>query len=238
LILRADGLPAQRLPQLEMAAHPALRVHHDQPERSTEQHESGTIGRVIQRIVLVPLDEGEVLLPALSVRWWDVVADAPREARLPAKTLRLQAAKAPPASPDAGPFVPATIARAMAIATILLLFALLGSRAYHEPLRDARSLLREACLSGDARAARAALIQWWTARSKGAPPPLLRQLGVHWSPAARAQLTALDAAVYGRHSWDGAEFWRRVRPWLRMSGRPRAAAAPTGKTFFRLQGMD
>jgi hypothetical protein len=234
LILRAEGLPAQRLPQLEMAGHPRLRVHHDHPELSTEHQASGTIGRLIQRIVLVPLDEGDVSLPALSLDWWDIEADVPRKALLAARTFRLRAALAPPAS-LAAPLVTPPIVRGMAILTALVLVALLWWRVRNEPLRDARRRLREACRAHDPRAARAALMHWWNAVSPHAPPPLVRSLGAAWDAAARTQLGALDAALYGKRAWDGNEFWRRVRPWLRKAPSRRAAPAPPLPPFFRLQ---
>ena len=234
LILRAEGLPAQRLPQLEMAAHPGLRVHHDKPELSTEHQASGTIGRSIQRIVLVPLDEGDVSLPALSVDWWDIEADVPRKALLAARTFRLRAALAPPAS-VAEPLVTPLIVRGMASLAALVLVALLWWRVRNEPLRGARRRLREACRANDARAARDALLQWRRVISRDAAPSLVRSVGAEWDAGARAQLGALDAALYGRRTWDGSEFWRRVRPWLRKADSRRVAPAPPLPPFFRLQ---
>jgi len=52
IILRVNGVPSQRLPRVEMTAQPGVRVHHDQPELATDHRESGTVGRVIQRIAL------------------------------------------------------------------------------------------------------------------------------------------------------------------------------------------
>jgi hypothetical protein len=237
IILRAHGVPGQRLPRVEMVAQPGLRVHHDQPELATDHHESGTVGRVIQRIVLVPLDDAEVILPVLAVQWWDVVADASRTATLPARKLRMQSAFSPaalPAAPDFSPAVP----RAIAAAFAMLLAVAVWWRVRREPLRDARKLLREACRKNDPSAARDALIRWRNAATPGAAPRLLRAIGRGWDDAARAQLGALDAALYGRHRWDGREFWRRVRPWLRRRLSSRAASAPLRPAFFKLQATD
>ena len=118
IILRAYGLPAQRLPRLEMAAQPGLRFHHDQPEFATEHRSNGTVGRVIQRIVVVPLDDAEVVVPVFGVPWWDVVADAPRTATLAARALRVQSVFSPaalPAPPDVSPAVPGTMAAVFAL---------------------------------------------------------------------------------------------------------------------------
>jgi hypothetical protein len=71
--------------------------------------------------------------------------------------------------------------------------------------------------------------------SGGAVPSLVRSVGVEWDAAARAQLGALDAALYGRRAWDGKEFWRRVRPLLRKAPSRRVAPASPPGPFFRLQ---
>jgi len=54
--------------------------------------------------------------------------------------------------------------------------------------------------------------------------------------AIRAQLAALDAALYGGGALDGKAFWRAVRPWVRRNPARRAAAVPPAlPPLFRLQ---
>ena len=228
IVLRAYGVPARRIPRVEMAALPGLRVHHDQPEFATEHRSGGTVGRVTQRIVLVPLDDAELVLPVLGVPWWDVVADAARLATLPARTLRLQSTFSPvalPAAPDVSPAVPRVMAAAFAL---LLAMALWWRASRSTPLRDA-------CLANDPRAARDALLEWWNGGSPAASLGLVQNIGRDWDASARAQLDALDAALYGGRGWNGREFWKRVRPWLRRSRSRRSSAAASPATFFRLQ---
>jgi hypothetical protein len=169
------------------------------------------------------------------VHWWDVEADMQRTAMLPGRTLQLRAALAPAAQPD--DFTP-PIAQALAAALALLLAGALWWRARRQPLRDARGQLREACRANDARAARDALIQWWNIVSAGSPPLLLRHIGSAWSEDARAQLGALDAALYAGRPWNGTEFWRRVRRSLRTRGPRRTRPARSLSPFFRLQAND
>ena len=233
IVLRAYGVPARRMPRVEMAAPPGLRVHHDQPEFATEHRSGGTVGRVTQRIVLVPLDDTELVLPVLGVPWWDVVADAARLATLPARTLRVQSTFSPvalPAAPDMSPAIP----RWMAAGFALLLAIAIWWRA-NQSLRDARNVLREACRANDPRAARDALVQWSNVDSPVAPFSVVQRIGRAWDASARAQLDALDAAIYGARGWNGKEFWRCVRPWLRKTSSRRGKAAASPATFFRLQ---
>lgn len=237
LVLRAEGLAAERLPRLEMAAQPALLAHHDLPELATEVLDSGTVGRRVQRIVLMPLAEGEAGLPALSVRWWDVATDAPRTATLAGRTLRLRAAIVPEV-PDEEPSGVSgrAVLRGFAAAIALLSVAVLWWYLRTQPLREARRQLRAACRRNQARAAHDALIEWWKAATPGAPVPLVRRIGDAWDAGARAQLGALDAALYGGGAWDGKAFWRCARPWLRGNAvRRRAPASPPLPSLFRLQ---
>ena len=235
--LRAEGLAAERLPRLEMGAQPALLAHHDLPELVTEYLAEGIEGRRLQRIVLMPLAEGEIELPALSVRWWDVAVDAPRTATLAGRTLRL----GPALVPDLPVEEPAGVSgRAMlhvfAAAITLLSLAVLWDHIRMQPLREIRQQLRAACRRNRAGEARNALIEWWKLVKPGAPVPIVLRIGAEWGAGARAQLAALDAALYGGSAWDGKAFWRQVRPWVRrrVARRP-AAASPALPPLFRLQ---
>lgn len=226
LVLRAEGLAAQRLPRLEMAAHPALRVHHDQPEFFTEYLASGMRGRRVQRIVLMPVGAASIALPELNVRWWDVADDVPRVASVPGRTLQLHAAIAPASlvpPPEEERISWRGVLR-WSLAAIVVI-GVLGFW-WHERTRaprEARKALRAACRRNDARAARDALRAW--SKAAGAPPAL-----------ERAQADALDAALYAGRAWDGRAFWRSARAQLRKrkgrrSAPPRSALPP----FFRLQ---
>lgn len=222
LVLRAEGLAAERLPRLEMAAHPALRVHHDQPVLQTEYLSSGTVGRRVQRIVLMPVGTGEVAVPELSVRWWDLEADAARVATLGARTLVLHAAIAPVAAPAQAEarFDGQGLLR-WSLLAILVMGALgLWRHERARARREARAALHAACRRNDARGARDALLAWESAvGAKAALEP--------------AQAQALDAALYADRAWDGKAFWRALRlakPKPRRAA-PRAPLPP----LFRLQ---
>lgn len=223
LVMVADGLAAERLPRLEMSASPAVRVHHDQPELATAYSESGSTGRRLQRIVLMPVGAGELALPELSVRWWDVQADLERVVTLPGRTLVLHSALAPVSAPAPAPPViePATLMRTFA--AIVLILAALSLWAYlrGEAVRDARAKLKAACWRNDARAARDALVEW--EKASGTQAVLDRR--------------ALDAALYAGRGWDGKAFWRSALPALRRAKAKARRAAPRAAlpALFRLQ---
>jgi hypothetical protein len=65
---------------------------------------------------------------------------------------------------------------------------------------------------------------------------LPQRIGAGWDAAARAQLAALDAALYGGGAWNGKAFWRAVRPWLRKRRLRVKVPAPAAlPPFYRLQ---
>lgn len=240
LVLRAEGLSADRLPRLETGSSPAVRVHQDQPELLTEYQESGMTGQRVQRTVLMPLSEGEIVLPALSVHWWDVTADAERVATLSARTLRLHPLIAPPSAPAQAPAIvsPASALRALGAVLLLLMGAALWLYLHGMARRDARAQLRAACRRNDARAARDALIEWWHAARPGEPAPLPQQMVAEWNADARVATSALDAALYAGRAWEGAAFWRAVGPWLRRRHVPRRLPArPARSPLFKLQAL-
>jgi hypothetical protein len=225
LVLHAEGLAAERLPRLEMPAHPALLVHHDQPEFVTEYLATGVKGRRVQRIVLLPVGEAAVTLPELNVRWWDVGADVPRVATLASRTLQLHAAIAPASvvPPAEEPVSPQSLLRVFAASILLLAALVLGWHLRTQARREARKKLRAACRANDAPGARDALLEW--GKAAGAPPAL-----------DAAQAGALDAALYGGGAWDGKAFWRAARRQLhKRKGRRTAPPRPGLPPFFRLQ---
>lgn len=235
VVIRADGLAAARLPRLALPGGPLLRVRADRPELATAPGPDGLQGESIQRFVLIPTGEGRVTLPPLRVEWWDVAADAPRSAEIAARTLTLHAAPVAAAPPETPPLL-SERARLRWIVSLLLVLsaALLVWHLRRQSVRDALNRLREACRDHDPRAARDALVEWWSGVRPHEPAPFLTAMGAGWDERARQQLAALDAALYASRAWDGEAFWQGVRPGLR-SRRSRRAAPPGPSPLFKLQ---
>jgi len=211
LVMRAEGLAAERLPRIEMASHSAMLVHHDQPQLKTEYLDDGMVGRRVQRIVLMPVGEGEVALPEVRVSWWDVKADSLKVAVVPGRTLSLNALIAPVAVVKEAPVdVPGLLqwlVLALAVLAAVWVWWLVRTR----DRRAARAKLKAACRGNDARGARDALLEW--SRATGAPASIVQ--AIRALQPVRVELAALDAALYGGRGWDGKAFWKAVRRQLR-----------------------
>ena len=105
--LRADGATAAQLPELALTGDGAQVFA--EPAQTAENFASGRPQVVLtRRFSIVPQHPGALRLQVAPVDWWDVAADAPRRAQVPAMTLdvapglgRYAAPAAPPAPVDA-----------------------------------------------------------------------------------------------------------------------------------------
>ena len=85
--LTAADLPSETLPPLPDAVPPGLRSYPEQPERTTETTPDGLSSSLTQSVALVPVEAGQMTLPAIRIHWWDTKADRERVAEIPEKTL-------------------------------------------------------------------------------------------------------------------------------------------------------
>ena len=198
LRLGATGLAGEQLPPLDLPELGPVRVYPDQPSIVTRAGRDAVHGEHVQRIAMVPGAAGALELPELRVQWWDVEADAPRTASIPARTLTVAAAPAtgetprpalagvPEAAgtPDPGHPLWQGLSGALAVAWLATLGALLrarrrlrrGGSAPPEPpapprnAAAARRRVLDACRAASPRAARGALLDWAGAAWPESPP--------------------------------------------------------------------
>ena len=256
LTIIAHGLPAESLPQDLLTLESAnLRIYADQPTRSNRFEGRQVIGRLEQRFAVIANRPGAIVLPAVSLKWWDVVSDRERQARLEARTLVVVAASTPTAGKESAErgliaaigsasgagarqwFWPVLSLSLLAVAIAAIswlqprIVAVLGSM-----LRRRRLMrrLQLCCLSNDAVATRGALLDWGRERWCGQAINGLHQIDNRiTSPELGAELESLDAALYSRHesNWCGQALWRQIAAENR---RARVAAQPPRKELPRL----
>ena len=104
--LSAQGLTGEQLPDLTPADVPGARVYPDPGHAQDEVTGEGIVGRREQRIAYVPERAGQLELPPVEVRWFDVRSGQPRTARLPGlevTVLPAPAGQTPPPAPAATP---------------------------------------------------------------------------------------------------------------------------------------
>ena len=100
LTLQATGLPAEALPiDLLSGEYSGYSIYADEPSRTTEiagepGHEQFQ-SRLQQRYAIILERSGEITLPALELRWWDLEQDIERIASLTATRMTVSAAEIP-----------------------------------------------------------------------------------------------------------------------------------------------
>lgn len=231
----AEGLAGAQIPPLPPPGGIGFQVQRLPAEASHEKGPGGVLGRRVERHLFLAGQAGAIDIPPLRLGWWDVAADGPRVAFLPARRLDIQAPRAlaavplpapPPETPREPEAVPvagrlAPVPGAVAIALGLALSIWLADRISSSPgvrnRRRRRAALDEldaACRTGDARAARRALLDWAQARWPD-PPAGLHGLARRLEAP---EIEALDAALYGPGAgaaWPGGELRARLLPRLR-----------------------
>ena len=243
LRLEAAGLTAEQLPPLDLPDLGSVRVYPDQPSIETRAGADTVYGVRVQRIAMVPGTAGTLEIPELRVEWWDVEADAPRTAVIPARTIPVAPVPAsagqpsrpvlaaPPAAPETSPRPWPAVSAALALAWLVTLGALLRvlgrrrprdtrppiSAPADESPRDtaaARRRVLDACRDASPRAARDALLFWAGLTWPESPPRDLIALVAR----TRGQPLAEAILVLDRALWSA-----RDPGW---SGRSLSAALP------------
>lgn len=87
ITLRAEGLPAERLPAIALGIPYQLRVQEDPPRLWNERTSNGIVGYRTERVLISAAEAGSYVLPGPTLDWWDTRASAPRTAELPDWTL-------------------------------------------------------------------------------------------------------------------------------------------------------
>ncbi len=111
LVLELDvqGLTGGQLPSLAPEVVDGFRIYPDQAQRQTDVQDSGVTGQLVQKIAFMPEREGQLVLPAIELKWWDTQADLERVAILPGRILEvsLPAGQSKQASAITVPSMPA-----------------------------------------------------------------------------------------------------------------------------------
>lgn len=89
VVMEAEGLTAQQLPDLTIADVAGFKLYPDQPVKETHAEQKGISARKTQKIAWVATQPGRLQLPALEIPWWDTQARKVRIASLPARSVEV-----------------------------------------------------------------------------------------------------------------------------------------------------
>ncbi len=239
--IEAKGLPAEALPAGLLSVDSGkVRIYADQETRSNRFDGREIVGRLDQRFVVVITQPGEIQLPEIKLKWWDVEQEVERMATLAGKSWTASvpetaedgfetAGKATSWSGTGSPGSVITLAHGnwswyAGIGAILLIPGLLmclrsvrvrlsESIAAMLKSRRHRQLLKQACLSNNPVLACRELITWGRARWPCDNIISLYQIRIRTRSSELAgELRRLDKALYADHgeTWQGRVLWRLV----------------------------
>jgi hypothetical protein len=101
VIVDAVGLEENMITEPVWPEIPNARIYPDQPQGISRDDGQWVLGHKEFRYAVVPEQEGELVLPELTVYWWDTVNNRQQKAVLPAKILEVQASAVAPLPPQA-----------------------------------------------------------------------------------------------------------------------------------------
>ena len=90
--IQALAQDAANLPPLPVPNLPGLKIYTEPAELQTDPETAGLTGNRREVWTLIATEPGLYTLPELTVQWWDTFSQRQREARLPARSIRVRAA--------------------------------------------------------------------------------------------------------------------------------------------------
>ena len=94
LHLKAQGLGFEQLPELKLPTIEGADVYPDKATTQNRDDGEWLYGERERKFAIVPNRSGTLILPAISVDWWDTAHDRAETAQVPARTVQVQAAVA------------------------------------------------------------------------------------------------------------------------------------------------
>lgn len=107
LTLRADGVPAAQLPELQKYALAGIKRYPDQPALKDDKQGDGLSGSRSEKVALMPTQAGSYTLPEIRVPWWNTRTGKMEVARLAPRTIQVLPGSPGVANPPAAQTVTA-----------------------------------------------------------------------------------------------------------------------------------
>ncbi|QAB14277.1 BatD family protein [Hydrogenovibrio thermophilus] len=87
LTLQADGLLASQLPDFQFKEQAHFHIYPDQPHTNNQATENGMQSQKVEKLAIVPTEPGDIVLPELTLHWWNTEQNTLETITLPSKTL-------------------------------------------------------------------------------------------------------------------------------------------------------
>ena len=92
ITIRAKGLTAAQLPEIKGNIPDGIKLYPDQPALNDDKRTDGIIGTRQEKTAMIPTQQGDFVLPAIEIPWWDTSKNHQEVARIPGRTIHVLAA--------------------------------------------------------------------------------------------------------------------------------------------------
>jgi hypothetical protein len=108
MLLQATGASYDSLPALSLPSIDGATVYPDKPLNGTRSDGVSLVGRRQQGFAIIPSRPGTLVIPEITVHWWNVLSGHPEVARLPERRFTVLPAAGQPATPSSVTSAPVT----------------------------------------------------------------------------------------------------------------------------------
>lgn len=231
LTLTANGAMGSQLPDVSLQIPTDLRQYPDKPQVSNQLQTNGFVGVKQAKVVLIPSKAGQLTIPAISLKWWDLKEDQVREAKLPETVIQVQEGAATMNTPavlqaalsptvdDHKPVIqtrslPSWVWFLVASNGVLMCILAFVLYRYFKPntTKNTKHQFKQVCLNGDAKQAEAYLLAWAGNIYPQEKPFNLVKMKRYVPAPFQQALNELYEALYGKkNEWNGESLWKAFK---------------------------
>ncbi len=105
IVLESKGLISTQLPDIAFKSLASAQIYPDQALNKSHTDGTWVYGKREQKFAIVPSQSGPLELPEIQLVWWDVISDSQKTARIPSRTIQVQAAASSALAPTLQPIL-------------------------------------------------------------------------------------------------------------------------------------
>ncbi|WP_196137824.1 BatD family protein [Aliikangiella sp. G2MR2-5] len=89
LKLTVNGLSESQLPEIKLPEMPGIQLYPDTPSKERDTTPEGIVGQRTEKFAVIPSVEGEITIPEVTVKWWDINSDSEKSTTIPARKFKV-----------------------------------------------------------------------------------------------------------------------------------------------------
>lgn len=91
ITLTAVGVNETQLPEIDSMYPPNMKVYPDQAETAKVQRNGTIVAQRTETVALIPNEQGNLIIPEVTIQWFNIVSKQTETAKLPARTVKINA---------------------------------------------------------------------------------------------------------------------------------------------------